>query len=179
MTDYRGRLDLERGLAFVRYVRGGVRHERTVFASAPDQAVVVHLTCDRPGGLSLDVACDSVHPTVMRPLGGDGLALSGHWDPRPPAPGRASVCFGRVAPGAVPFAGGCGGVPPMATPPMRGLGDLLALVFVVGVFGGPIAAAIHLAHTWGHRAARPWLPGAGVGVGLALAFLAASIGTRA
>jgi alpha-L-fucosidase 2 len=87
VSDYSRGLDLERGLAFVRYVRGGVRHERTVFASAPDQAVVVHLACGRPGGLSLDVSLDSVHPASLRALSGDLLGLSGHWEGAPPGPG--------------------------------------------------------------------------------------------
>jgi alpha-L-fucosidase 2 len=51
--DYSRELDLDTAIARVEYRAGGVGYTREVFASAPDQAIVIRLECDRPGGLSL------------------------------------------------------------------------------------------------------------------------------
>ena len=52
-TDYRRELDLDTGIASVRYTAGGVHYVREVFASAPDShCIVVRLTADKPRGIS-------------------------------------------------------------------------------------------------------------------------------
>jgi alpha-L-fucosidase 2 len=56
--DYRLELDLEAAVARVRYRLGGVRYTREVFASAPDQVLVVRVEADRPGQVSLSVGLD-------------------------------------------------------------------------------------------------------------------------
>ncbi len=86
-TDYRRALDLETGITTVSYSNGGVRYERQVFSSAPDQAIVVRLTADRPGSLSLKVNLRGVRNQAhsnygtdyfrMDPVGNDGLSLTG------------------------------------------------------------------------------------------------------
>jgi alpha-L-fucosidase 2 len=55
---YHRELDLERGIVTVRYRSGGVEFVREVFTSAPDQVVVVHVRCSRPGGLDLEAELD-------------------------------------------------------------------------------------------------------------------------
>jgi len=52
-------LDLDSAIAGVRYTLGGATFTREVFASAPHQAIVVRLTCDRPGLISFTAALDS------------------------------------------------------------------------------------------------------------------------
>jgi alpha-L-fucosidase 2 len=52
VRDYRRLLDLNRGVAEVRYRIGEVDYSREVFVSHPDQVMVVHLTASRPGRLS-------------------------------------------------------------------------------------------------------------------------------
>ncbi|MEK3686048.1 glycoside hydrolase family 95 protein [Paenibacillus sp. FSL R10-2736] len=52
-SDYRRELDLERGVSRVSYSTGGVRYTRELFASFPDQAIVVRLTSDRKNAISL------------------------------------------------------------------------------------------------------------------------------
>jgi alpha-L-fucosidase 2 len=49
---YRRWLDLDSATAGVRYTLGGATFTREAFASAPDQVIVVRLTCDRPGSIS-------------------------------------------------------------------------------------------------------------------------------
>jgi len=52
-TDYRRELDLDTGIASVRYTAGGIHYVREVFASAPaGRCIVVRLTADQPGSLS-------------------------------------------------------------------------------------------------------------------------------
>ncbi len=51
--DYRRQLDLDTAIAEVTYRAGGVRFRRQVFASPIDQAIVVRLTADKPGLISL------------------------------------------------------------------------------------------------------------------------------
>lgn len=51
-TDYYRDLDLERAVATTRYKVGGVTYQREVFASLPDQVIIVRLTADQPGRLN-------------------------------------------------------------------------------------------------------------------------------
>ena len=65
--NYRRELDLDTGIASVRYTAGGVRFVREVFATAPGRAIVVRLTADKPGSISFratmsrpaDAACET------------------------------------------------------------------------------------------------------------------------
>ena len=56
---YRRSLDLETALAETTYTVGGITFTRQVFASAPDNAIVMRLTCDQPGALNFTVRLDS------------------------------------------------------------------------------------------------------------------------
>jgi alpha-L-fucosidase 2 len=77
-TDYRRELDLDASLARTRYRVGETIFTREVFASYPAQAIVLHLTADRPGSISFTLQQDSPHKTAStRLLGSDTLALSG------------------------------------------------------------------------------------------------------
>ncbi|WP_321470100.1 glycoside hydrolase family 95 protein [uncultured Paludibaculum sp.] len=49
---YRRELDLDTGIASVRYTVGGVNYVREVFASAPGRSIVVRITADKPGQVS-------------------------------------------------------------------------------------------------------------------------------
>ncbi|AIQ57852.1 glycoside hydrolase family 95 protein [Paenibacillus borealis] len=52
-ADYRRELDLERGVSRVSYSTGGVRYTRELFASFPDQAIVIRISSGRKNGVSL------------------------------------------------------------------------------------------------------------------------------
>jgi alpha-L-fucosidase 2 len=49
---YRRSLDLDTGIARVEYQARGVRYTREVFASHPDQAIVMRIAAEKPGALS-------------------------------------------------------------------------------------------------------------------------------
>ena len=86
-ADYRRALDLETGITTVTYIVDGVQYTREVFASAPDQAIVVRLTASRPGALNLTANLRGVRNQThsnygtdyfqMDPVGSDGLAVTG------------------------------------------------------------------------------------------------------
>ncbi|MBK8511131.1 MAG: glycoside hydrolase family 95 protein [Saprospiraceae bacterium] len=52
IDQYKRWLDLETGIAGVSYRSQGVTYHREVFASAPDQFIVIRLTADRPNSIS-------------------------------------------------------------------------------------------------------------------------------
>jgi alpha-L-fucosidase 2 len=59
VTNYRRELDLDAACARTRYTVDGVRFEREVFASAPDQVIVVRLCASKPGQIHCAVSLDS------------------------------------------------------------------------------------------------------------------------
>ncbi|HEU5013301.1 MAG TPA: glycoside hydrolase family 95 protein, partial [Roseiflexaceae bacterium] len=83
--DYRRDLDLDTALASVQYTSGGAAFTREIFASAPEQAIIMRLTCDQPGRLTFTAKLDSQLHYTMNSDGADGLLLSGraptHVDP--------------------------------------------------------------------------------------------------
>ncbi|MDQ1256180.1 MAG: alpha-L-fucosidase 2, partial [Candidatus Hydrogenedentes bacterium] len=79
ILDYRRELDLDRAIARVQYLFGGVRYEREVLCSNIDPIIAVHLTCDTPGRLSFEVTLDGgENPSETRAEGTDTLAVTGH-----------------------------------------------------------------------------------------------------
>jgi alpha-L-fucosidase 2 len=77
-AEYRRELDLEAAVAEVRYQVGETTLERRVFASHPDQVLVIRLTADRPGRVSFTAKMDSPHEgSHTRAVDGDRLALRG------------------------------------------------------------------------------------------------------
>ena len=77
-TDYHRELDLDSALARVTYRVGDVTHRREVFASYPDQVIVVHLGADRDGQVNFTLKMDSPHRSAQaHAIGPDLLALTG------------------------------------------------------------------------------------------------------
>lgn len=72
-SDYRRELNLETGVVTVRYRQGDALFTREIFASAPDNVLVVRLSCDKPGRIdcaarltrSRDAALDIPRPDRM------------------------------------------------------------------------------------------------------------------
>ncbi len=76
--NYRRSLDLETATATTTYDAGGVHFNRKVFASHPDRAIVIELTCDKPGGLSFAARLASPHEHVqVRSVNPRTLLLTG------------------------------------------------------------------------------------------------------
>jgi alpha-L-fucosidase 2 len=78
-------LALDTAIASVRYQLGGATFAREIFASAPDQVIIIHLTCNQPGQISFTASLDSPLRYTTQSNRHDGLVLKGrcpkHADP--------------------------------------------------------------------------------------------------
>jgi alpha-L-fucosidase 2 len=86
-TEYKRWLNLESGVTSVSYKSNGITYQREVFASAPDQVIVIRLTADKAGSISFKANLRGVRNQAhsnyatdyfrMDPYGSDGLILTG------------------------------------------------------------------------------------------------------
>ncbi len=78
-THYRRELDLDTAVARVSYRVGGINFQREIFVSHPAQVIVVRLSADQPGRVSLNVGLRRAHDAETKARV-DSLALSGRLD---------------------------------------------------------------------------------------------------
>jgi alpha-L-fucosidase 2 len=75
---YRRELDMDSAVARVTYTSGGVRFTREVFTSYPDQILVMRVSADKPGKVSLAARLASIQPSARSANAGrDGIEMSG------------------------------------------------------------------------------------------------------
>jgi alpha-L-fucosidase 2 len=77
VEDYRLELDLDTAIVRLTYRIGDVRYTREVFASAPDQVLVLRASADRPGQVSLSAWIDRPQDATTRVTAPDRLDLVG------------------------------------------------------------------------------------------------------
>jgi alpha-L-fucosidase 2 len=77
ISEYRRELDLDTAAARVTYRVDGVNYTRTTFASHPAQVIVVRVTADQRGKVSLGVWMDRAQDAVTHIQGKDRLDLDG------------------------------------------------------------------------------------------------------
>ncbi len=87
ITDYRRELDLNTGISKLSFIQNGIRYTREVFSSYPDQAIVMHITADKPGNINFNCQLQGVRNQAhsnyatdyfkMDTWGNDGLKLNG------------------------------------------------------------------------------------------------------
>src|SRR5439155_13972744 len=80
ISEYRRELALDTAVARITYRAGGVRYTREVFASHPDQVLLVRLTADRPSALTVSVWIDRLQDATTTVAGNDRLDLVGGLD---------------------------------------------------------------------------------------------------
>ena len=66
VTNYRRALDLSTAMVTVNYTANGVAYRRELFASAPDQVVVLRLTADQPGRLTGELEWQDAHGDTVK-----------------------------------------------------------------------------------------------------------------
>jgi len=76
-TDYYRELDLEKAITTTTYKVGGVTFKREVFASQPDQVIVIRLTANKPGQLSFSASFDSQLQKTSTALDAHTLEMTG------------------------------------------------------------------------------------------------------
>ncbi|WP_204034756.1 glycoside hydrolase family 95 protein, partial [Micromonospora qiuiae] len=77
VSEYHRQLDLTTATASVTFLRDGVRYQREVIASAPDQVIAMRLTADRPGSITFTARFDSPQRTTVASPDGATIALDG------------------------------------------------------------------------------------------------------
>jgi alpha-L-fucosidase 2 len=78
VSEYRRELDLDSAVVTTRFRAGGVRYTRQLFASHPDQAIVVRLTADTPERISFALRPTSAHKWHLRRRAApDALSMQG------------------------------------------------------------------------------------------------------
>ena len=76
ISGYRHSLDMENAIVTTSYMKNGVAIKREVFASYPDQAIVIHIEADKPV-LDFTAYTGSQHPVVSSCESGK-LVMKGH-----------------------------------------------------------------------------------------------------
>ncbi|MET3848152.1 glycoside hydrolase family 95 protein [Paenibacillus sp. OAE614] len=77
VTDYRRELNLQQAVCRTSYVINGVRYTRDVFVSAADQVMVIHLSANQPGTISVEASLDSLLEHQVQQAVPDCLVLQG------------------------------------------------------------------------------------------------------
>jgi alpha-L-fucosidase 2 len=91
--NYRRLLDLDEAVARVEYRMNGPRFLREVFASNPAHAIVVRLSCDRPGQIAFTMSFGNVRVPANAFAEGNMLVLRGHAWEQIHSDGRQGVAF--------------------------------------------------------------------------------------
>ncbi|MHC4112139.1 MAG: glycoside hydrolase family 95 protein [Planctomycetota bacterium] len=74
---YQRKLDLDTGIATTTFTKDGISYKREVLTSAVDNAIVVRLTADKPGSISLDFTMDRPENFEVKCVGDRTLAMFG------------------------------------------------------------------------------------------------------
>lgn len=88
VTDYCRSLDLDTAIATTSFKRNSVTFTREVLASAPDQVVVVRLTADKPGSITLNARMATPFKDAKVAVEDNLLILSGNGGPFNGKPGE-------------------------------------------------------------------------------------------
>jgi alpha-L-fucosidase 2 len=75
--EYKRELDLEEGIVRVNYKINGVEFNRTLFISAPDNAIVIYLTASEKGKLTFNASLDSLLRFKKESLNENSITLTG------------------------------------------------------------------------------------------------------
>jgi alpha-L-fucosidase 2 len=139
VTNYLRWLDIERAISGVDFTIDGVTYHRESFSSAPDHAIVTHLTADHPGKISFTIRLSRVTAATTTALGNDTLIMKGDttFPSQPARPAIPPITSGPRA--------GFPGFPARAPQPARaGNLDYEAQVRVKAVGGSVKAEGDHL-----------------------------------
>ena len=76
-TNYSRRLDLDTAIATTTYTANGATYTREVFASYPDNAIVVRITADMPGQVYFTLKLDTPHKDAKTTIDKNRLTFAG------------------------------------------------------------------------------------------------------
>ena len=78
VSNYRRELDISEAVARVRYTAGQVNYTREIFASNPDQAIVLRLTADRSGAISFTLKLSRPGNMASITASGNDIIMNEH-----------------------------------------------------------------------------------------------------
>ena len=81
-SDYRRELDLRTAVSTITYRVDDAQFTRKIFASNPDEAIVIRLECDKPGRRTFDLFATSPHPSQSKAIDNNTLSMTGQIAPR-------------------------------------------------------------------------------------------------
>lgn len=87
-TGYARELDLQTAVAATSYTVNGVKYTRQVFASIPDQAIIIQLTASKPGSITFNAGMKSPQKSNVVTSGNNELVLSGTSGDKDGVPGK-------------------------------------------------------------------------------------------
>jgi alpha-L-fucosidase 2 len=76
-TNYYRELNIETAVATTRYDVDGVTYKRTIFASFPDQVIILRITASKPGKINFTASMNRPAPVDIATEGNDELIMSG------------------------------------------------------------------------------------------------------
>ncbi|MBQ0006542.1 MAG: glycoside hydrolase family 95 protein [Alistipes sp.] len=77
LDSYRRELNLDKGICTTTYSYGGTTYTREVFASAPDNILVIRMTADHPGAQTFSLSYSREADAYACPCGNDALSIHG------------------------------------------------------------------------------------------------------
>lgn len=83
VTNYKRELDISNAVQRITYKQNGVTYLREIFASHPDDVIVVRYSCDKKGALDISTSLAGMHPTCSFRISDHKISMSGQ------APGYA------------------------------------------------------------------------------------------
>jgi alpha-L-fucosidase 2 len=81
-SDYRRKLNFQNAVSTVSYRMGGAKFSRKIFASHPDQAIVMRLECDKSAQITFDLSLTSPHYSKSQAIEDNTLLMTGQIGPR-------------------------------------------------------------------------------------------------
>jgi len=96
-AEYRRQLDLDVATCTTRFQSGGVTFTREVFASAPQQVLVIRITASQPGKLTFSIALDRDEKTDASIAPKRAAGFQPQWQAKPQGD-RSLVLSGRTVP---------------------------------------------------------------------------------
>jgi alpha-L-fucosidase 2 len=88
VSDYYRDLDISKAVSTVTYVVDGVHYKREIFASFTDQAIIIHLTADKPNAITCMLSMRTPLNQHNVSVSDNKLILSGTTDSRSNIPGQ-------------------------------------------------------------------------------------------
>lgn len=76
-ANYKRKLSMDSAMVTITYMENGVKFKREMFASYPDQVIVMHITADRPGSINLTAGLSSLQPSAQTAIKKGDLVMHG------------------------------------------------------------------------------------------------------